>query len=73
MGAAPSDSVTACMTDVDGDGYGTDSPTGVVLAGSDCDDTDASLDSSDNDGDGFSTCTGDCDDTDSTHGSRLRW
>ena len=30
----------------------------------DCDDTDASLNADDRDGDGYSNCNGDCDDTD---------
>ena len=37
-GAAPQDSVFGCMTDQDGDGFGSDSPTGSVLVGTDCDD-----------------------------------
>ena len=39
-GAAPNDSGSACMKDVDGDDYGDDSPPGGVTAGTDCDDTD---------------------------------
>jgi hypothetical protein len=39
-GAAYRDSFTECMTDVDGDGYGDDSPASNVTPGSDCDDGD---------------------------------
>jgi hypothetical protein len=42
-GAASQDSSTACMTDADGDGYGTDSPEKGVIAGNDCDDSDGSV------------------------------
>ena len=28
------------MTDIDGDGYGTDTPLGLAVSGTDCDDTD---------------------------------
>ena len=59
-GAAESESTTACMTDDDGDGYGDDSASGAVTAGTDCDDTDSAVspaetevcDSVDNDCDG---------------------
>ena len=38
-GAAPLDSISECMIDVDGDGYGDDSPSNPNVApGSDCDD-----------------------------------
>ena len=37
-GAAPLDSVTACMKDVDDDDWGDESPPPGVTAGSDCDD-----------------------------------
>ena len=37
-GAAASDSTTDCMTDADGDGYGSDAPGSGVVAGTDCDD-----------------------------------
>jgi subtilisin-like proprotein convertase family protein len=37
-GVAIHDSGTACMTDQDGDGYGTDSPSGGIAAGTDCND-----------------------------------
>ena len=30
-----------CMTDIDGDGFGTDTPSGLAVAGTDCDDGDA--------------------------------
>ena len=42
-GAAENDSATDCMTDVDGDGYGTKTPTGTAVAGTDCDDTQSSI------------------------------
>ena len=45
--------VTLDEFDVDGDGY---------FACEECDDEDPALNADDNDGDGFSTCTGDCDD-----------
>ncbi|MCP4805060.1 MAG: hypothetical protein GY884_06900 [Proteobacteria bacterium] len=38
-GSAENDSSSSCMTDVDGDGYGKDSPATGVTAGTDCDDT----------------------------------
>ena len=37
-GAAYAESTTACMTDVDGDGYGSQEPTGTAVAGTDCND-----------------------------------
>jgi len=39
-GAAPNDDPLACMTDVDDDDYGSDSPQPGVTPGTDCDDTD---------------------------------
>ena len=48
--------------DFDGDGF---------YDYEDCDDTDASLNYSDVDGDGVSTCDGDCDDTDSSRSPNL--
>ena len=42
-GAAWMESSTACMTDLDGDGYGDSGPAGGVTSGSDCDDTSASV------------------------------
>ena len=45
-GAAPQDSEEECMTDADGDGYGSDSPaeTGMgIAAGTDCDDNDPNI------------------------------
>lgn len=48
--------------DFDGDGF---------YDYEDCDDTDASLNHSDVDGDGVSTCDGDCDDTDSSRAPNL--
>jgi hypothetical protein len=38
-GSAELDSQTDCMTDVDGDGYGSNAPAKGVTAGTDCDDT----------------------------------
>ena len=38
-GAATDDSVTDCMTDADGDGFGDDSPATGITAGTDCDDS----------------------------------
>ena len=63
-GAAEEDSLTACMTDADGDGWGDDSPVVGVETGTDCDDSDASMTPADADMDGLSTCAGDCDDSD---------
>ncbi|MCP3978993.1 MAG: hypothetical protein GY716_06625, partial [bacterium] len=37
-GAAPNDSATACMQDLDGDDWGTDAPPAGVTAGTDCKD-----------------------------------
>lgn len=43
-GSAENDSSTSCMRDVDGDGYGDSAPTNSsVTAGSDCDDTQPSI------------------------------
>ena len=63
-GAAPNDNVGACMKDEDGDGYGALSVPIGVMAGTDCDDSDAtayvgvasnepSLCTHDADGDGY--------------------
>lgn len=38
-GAASRESASACMTDVDGDGYGDSTPASGVVAGTDCDDS----------------------------------
>ena len=73
-GVAVNDSATACMKDVDGDGYGDDSPPAGVTPGNDCDDTDMQIhpgapevaNGVDDDGDTFGECAGDCDDTDPT-------
>ena len=51
------DGTTETECDLDGDGAAD------WLGGSDCDDTDATI-TGDDDGDGFSYCSGDCDDTD---------
>ena len=42
-GAATAASTTACMNDDDGDGYGDDTVSGSVVAGTDCDDTTAAV------------------------------
>lgn len=42
-GAAHNESSTDCMTDEDADGWGDDSPVQGVVAGSDCDDSNAAL------------------------------
>lgn len=63
-GSAELDSLTSCMEDVDGDGYGSMTPSSLdTTVGTDCDDTTVDLSPMDNDGDGASTCDGDCDDT----------
>ena len=41
--AAPNDSTTECMSDVDGDDYGDESSSGDVVPGSDCDDRDNTI------------------------------
>ena len=61
-GSAPLDSSVACMRDVDEDDFGDVNAPQGGLAGSDCDDTRASQNHLDVDGDGQSTCDGDCDD-----------
>ncbi len=69
-GAAELDSTTDCMTDVDGDGYGEESPATGVTAGTDCDDSDSSIspagtettgDGVDSDCDGTEVCWADDD------------
>lgn len=60
-GAASLDSLTACMTDLDGDGYGSTTPAVDVTSGTDCDDAEItthpgaaeSVDNVDNDCDGY--------------------
>jgi PKD repeat protein len=57
-GAAPNDSASACMKDLDGDEWGDDNPPAGVTAGTDCDDADSGLNPTttwyaDTDGDGF--------------------
>jgi hypothetical protein len=42
-GAAWAESSTACMTDLDGDGYGDSYPSSGVTGGSDCDDSSSSI------------------------------
>jgi hypothetical protein len=59
---------TACMTDVDGDGWGDMATSGDVSMGTDCDDSDAAKNNSDVDVDGLSACDGDCDDNDAEIG-----
>jgi len=61
-GAAEKESTTDCMLDADGDGWGNSIPPAGVIAGTDCDDTDARLNHDDLDNDGFSSCNSDCDD-----------
>ena len=64
LGAAEEENPDACMRDTDEDGWGDIVAPSGGLAGTDCDDTDASLNQSDADGDGETTCEGDCDDDD---------
>jgi hypothetical protein len=58
------------FTDTDSDGEGAGSlaawceQPGLVQNDTDCDDTDAALNTADGDGDGYSTCDDDCDDED---------
>lgn len=63
-GSAEREAVFACMTDSDGDGWGSDSPIFGVAAGTDCDDLDPGMNNDDADGDGLGVCAGDCDDND---------
>ena len=69
-GAAESDSNTACMADLDDDGYGDDSPGTGITAGTDCDDTSSDInpgasetvgDEIDQDCDGGEICYDDAD------------
>jgi hypothetical protein len=64
--AASNDSSNDCMTDVDGDGYGSTSPI-VGVAGTDCDDSNSNSTTlaNDQDCDGYPTID-DCNDVDST-------
>lgn len=62
-GAALLDSLSDCMRDIDGDGYGDQLALPPVVAGTDCDDTQSELNPEDIDVDGYSTCDGDCDDS----------
>ena len=62
-GAATQDP-TLCTRDADGDGYDDALAAEPLDAGTDCDDNDAALDPTDDDGDGYSTCDGDCDNAD---------
>ena len=65
LGAAEEENPDACMRDADEDGWEISIPPRDGVAGTDCDDTDASLlNPKDADGDGESTCEGDCDDDD---------
>ena len=59
---------TACMTDVDGDGFGEAAPSVDVTAGTDCDDSDMEKNNLDVDQDGMTSCGGDCDDGDAEVG-----
>jgi large repetitive protein len=67
MGTSEADT-SLCVTDWDGDGYGSDDPMNGVDAGTDCDDADEDINADDIDGDGVSTCDGDCDDNDTSIG-----
>ena len=42
-GAAENDSIEECMTDADGDGYGSDQPSQNVAPGTDCNDEDETI------------------------------
>ena len=66
-GAAWAESSTACMTDLDGDGYGEMYPASGVTGGSDCNDRDSTIfpGALDTDGDGVDQ---DCDGADSGGG-----
>ena len=64
-GAAELDSNYLCQRDADSDGWGDSAPSiAGVEAGTDCDDTDSSLNQDDADGDTYTTCDSDCDDSD---------
>ncbi|MEC7983537.1 MAG: putative metal-binding motif-containing protein, partial [Myxococcota bacterium] len=63
-GVAEHEAVFACMTDNDGDGWGSDEPKFGVASGTDCDDNDPNMNNDDVDGDGLGGCEGDCDDND---------
>ena len=56
-GSAELDSEDECLLDADNDGFAP-----VSDGGTDCDDSDDTLNNADADGDGQSTCDGDCDD-----------
>jgi hypothetical protein len=58
------DNKKQCMTDADGDGWGSCTPRDAVTPGTDCLDSDAAKNNDDVDEDGFSTCDSDCDDDD---------
>ena len=69
-GSSPNDSSTSCMTDADGDDYGDTDPESGVTSGSDCDDSNATInsgaaevtgDSVDQDCDGGEVCYVDSD------------
>ncbi|MAA80572.1 MAG: hypothetical protein CL916_15055 [Deltaproteobacteria bacterium] len=62
-GAAERESSSECMLDADGDGWGDSTPPNGVVSGIDCDDSDARLNHSDLDGDGYVSCVADCDDS----------
>ena len=61
-GAAQTESTTACMQDIDNDGWGSRTPVAGATAGTDCNDNNTTL-VGDVDGDGYATCDGDCNDT----------
>ena len=65
--------------DADADGYGglaysdCTPPTDAMYVGGDCNDSDATQNLDDVDGDGFSSCDADCDDFDATENPTVMW